>query len=65
LKPYVTHLIEQFGSQRLMWGSDWPVLNLNGSYTDWHATAKRLTAHLEKTEQEAIFGANARAFYRL
>ncbi|BAN26074.1 amidohydrolase 2 [Caballeronia insecticola] len=65
LQPYVAHLIEQFGAARLMWGSDWPVLNLNGSYTAWHATAKKLTAHLEKAQQDAIFGANARAFYRL
>ncbi|MDR5784288.1 amidohydrolase family protein [Caballeronia sp. LZ065] len=65
LKPYVAHLIEQFGSARLMWGSDWPVLNLNGDYAAWHATASRLTAHLEKAAQDAIFGANARKFYRL
>ncbi|SAK60945.1 hydrolase [Caballeronia pedi] len=65
LKPYVAHLIEHFGAARLMWGSDWPVLDLNGSYTGWHSTAKNLTSHLEKAEQDAIFGANARAFYRL
>jgi L-fuconolactonase len=65
LKPYVAHLLEHFGHERLMWGSDWPVLNLNGSYTAWHATAKNLVAHLEKAGQDAIFGANARSFYRL
>jgi L-fuconolactonase len=65
LKPYVAHLLEQFGPHRLMWGSDWPVLNLNGSYTAWHTTAKNLTSHLEKADQDAIFGANACAFYRL
>ncbi len=65
LQPYVAHLLEQFGAQRLMWGSDWPVLDMNGSYTAWHSTARNLTSHLEKTEQDAIFGANARAFYRL
>jgi L-fuconolactonase len=65
LKPYVVHLLEHFGPERLMWGSDWPVLNLNGSYTAWHATARDLTSHLEKAQQDAIFGANARAFYRL
>ncbi|SAK98169.1 hydrolase [Caballeronia ptereochthonis] len=65
LKPYVAHLLEHFGAERLMWGSDWPVLNMNGSYSDWHAAARRLTSHLEKAEQDAIFGANARAFYRL
>lgn len=65
LKPYVAHLLDHFGPERLMWGSDWPVLNLNGSYTAWHSTARNLTSHLEKAEQDAIFGANARAFYRL
>jgi L-fuconolactonase len=65
LKPYVAHMLEQFGPHRLMWGSDWPVLNLNGSYTAWHTTARNLTSHLEKTEQDAVFGENARAFYRL
>jgi L-fuconolactonase len=65
LKPYVAHLIEHFGPERLMWGSDWPVLNLNGSYAAWHATATNLTSHLEKAGKDAIFGANARAFYRL
>ena len=65
LQPYVAHLIAHFGPERLMWGSDWPVLNLNGGYTDWHAAATRLTAHLDKAGQQAIFGANARAFYRL
>ncbi|GAB5095517.1 amidohydrolase family protein [Caballeronia sp. HLA56] len=65
LAPYVAHLIDQFGHERLMWGSDWPVLNLNGCYTDWHAAARRLVSHLEKAEEDAIFGGNARAFYRL
>ncbi len=48
-----------------MWGSDWPVLNLNGSYTDWYNAARRFTSHLEKTQQDAIFGGTARSFYRL
>src|SRR5579871_3324633 len=32
LRPYVDLLVEAFGADRLMWGSDWPVLNLNASY---------------------------------
>ncbi|WP_061168879.1 amidohydrolase family protein [Caballeronia hypogeia] len=65
LRPYVAHLLDQFGPARLMWGSDWPVLNMNGSYAAWHDTATNLTSHLEKAQQDAIFGGNARAFYRL
>jgi len=68
LKPYVEHLLEHFGAQRLMWGSDWPVLELNGDYAGWHRAAQALTGargNLEKSGMDAIFGGNARAFYRL
>ncbi|MEA3094487.1 MAG: L-fuconolactonase [Caballeronia sp.] len=65
LKPYVDHLLDCFGPERLMWGSDWPVLNLNGDYTQWFDAARRLTAHLEASAQQAIFGDTARGFYRL
>jgi len=65
LRPWVVHLLAAFGAQRLMWGSDWPVLNLNGDYERWHACAQRLTAPLTDAERDAVFGANAAAFYRL
>ncbi len=65
LEPYVAHLVEHFGPHRLMWGSDWPVLDLNGSYADWHTMARHLTSHLGPAHQDAIFGGNTRAFYRL
>lgn len=35
IKPYLDHLYASFGPDRLMWGSDWPVLNMNGEYTAW------------------------------
>ncbi|MGV2287793.1 amidohydrolase family protein [Trinickia sp. YCB016] len=65
LAPYVSHLLAQFGPSRLMWGSDWPVLNLNGDYLLWHACANALVADLSDGERDAIFGGNASAFYRL
>ncbi|WP_322012444.1 amidohydrolase family protein [Paraburkholderia sp. J12] len=65
LEPYVAHLLATFGPQRLMWGSDWPVLGLNGDYEGWHACATRLLEGLSATERAAVFGANAAAFYRL
>lgn len=65
LQPYVAHLLECFGAQRLMWGSDWPVLTLAGSYGDWVRQSRRLLQHLGVGEQEAIFGATAQAFYGL
>jgi L-fuconolactonase len=65
LRPYVDHLLQSFGPARLMWGSDWPVLNLNGDYLLWHSVATTLLAALSDAEREAVFGANAAAFYRL
>lgn len=65
LQPYVDHLLQSFGPARLMWGSDWPVLNLNGDYLLWHSVANSLLAGLSDAQREAVFGANAAAFYRL
>jgi L-fuconolactonase len=48
-----------------MWGSDWPVLNLNGDYAQWHDAARQLTSHLNAPQQQAIFGDTAKTFYRL
>jgi L-fuconolactonase len=65
LRPYVDHLLAAFGPARLMWGSDWPVLNLNGDYLLWHSIATLLLSSLSDTDRDAIFGGNAAAFYRL
>jgi L-fuconolactonase len=65
LQPYVDHLLKSFGPARLMWGSDWPVLDLNGDYLLWHSVANTLLASLSDGEREAVFGGNAAAFYRL
>ena len=65
LKPYVAHVIEVFGPARLMWGSDWPVCQLEASYDDWRGAADALTAGLPESDRAAIFGATAQAFYRI
>lgn len=65
LAPYVEHLLKHFGAERLMWGSDWPVLELNGDYGAWHACARRLAAKLPAGERDAIFGATASVCYRI
>lgn len=63
LKPYVEVLIDAFGAERLMWGSDWPVLTIAGDYVGWHQTAQRLTAHLSEKDRTQIFGCTAANFY--
>jgi L-fuconolactonase len=60
LKPYAQHVVACFGPSRVMWGSDWPVLNLNGTYDDWFATAQTLTG-----ASQQIFGTTAKTFYRI
>ncbi|WP_009914714.1 amidohydrolase family protein, partial [Burkholderia humptydooensis] len=66
IAPYVDHLFGAFGAARMIWGSDWPVLDLNGDYALWHASARALTAaRVGERACDAVFGANAAAFYRL
>lgn len=65
LKPYIAHLLQCFGAQRLMWGSDWPVLTLAGEYSEWLQQSERLLKHLPDAERDAIFGDTANTFYGL
>lgn len=65
LRPYVEHILDCFGPDRVMWGSDWPVCRLRAEYEDWHAAAVDLTAELSDTDRAAVFGATASAFYQI
>jgi L-fuconolactonase len=62
LRPYVDHLLETFGPDRLMWGSDWPVVTLASNYRRWHDTAATL---LPADTHDAVFGGTAQRFYGL
>jgi L-fuconolactonase len=63
LKPYADVLLETFGPARLMWGSDWPVVNEAGGYAAWHSAAWALAAGCSPAERDLIFGGAAHAFY--
>lgn len=65
LQRYVEHMLRCFGTERLMWGSDWPVVTLAASYGDWVAATDALLAGLSPGEQAAIRGGNASRFYAL
>jgi L-fuconolactonase len=54
LQPYVDVVLEAFGARRLIFGSDWPVLNLAGSYERWVAAFRRLTSGLSHDERQWI-----------
>jgi L-fuconolactonase len=63
LRPYVDRLLEGFGAERILWGSDWPVLNLAGDYQGWVELADRLTGGLDAKTRDAIWGGNAARIY--
>ena len=65
LKRYVDHLLASFGPDRLLWGSDWPVVNLGGGYARWRAATDRLLETLSGDDRAAILGGNAARFYGL
>lgn len=65
LKPYLTHLLESFGPQRLMFGSDWPVMTLATDYQRWiEAVRKQLPLSKQEDWLELLRG-NAERIYRV
>ena len=65
LAPYVDHLLECFGPDRLVFGSDWPVSRRAASYPRTVATARELVARLAPDERAAVLSGNARRVYGL
>jgi len=62
---YLDVVMEAFGADRLMYGSDWPVCNLAGTYQQVHSLAARFAERLSETEQAGFWGTNATEFYGL
>jgi len=65
LRPYFDTVIEAFGADRIMFGSDWPVSLGVTPYADWLNCVKELTNELSQSEQNAIYTNNASLFYKL
>lgn len=64
-RPYLDVVCEAFGEDRLMFGSDWPVCLLGGSYGQVHALAVEYFRPFPVPVQDKVFGLNAAKFYRL
>ncbi|MHC5540030.1 amidohydrolase family protein, partial [Singulisphaera rosea] len=65
LKPYVHAALDSFGPERLMYGSDWPVCELAGTYEDVHEAFVEALGPVSSTERAQIYGGTAERFYRL
>jgi L-fuconolactonase len=65
LRPYVDTALELFGPERLMYGSDWPVCELAGTYDQVFTAVTDALAPLSMSERAAILGETATRFYGL
>lgn len=70
LLPYIRHLLSVFGTERLMWGSDWPVIRLapnNGlsNYKNWLSLAHHALSGCKTSDIESVFIGTSLRFYRI
>ncbi len=65
LAPIVNHCLDEFGPDRVVFGGDWPVCLLGGTYRDWVFSLRQIVADRPRVEREKLWSGNARRFYRL
>jgi L-fuconolactonase len=65
LEPFVRFVLQHFGPERVLWGSDWPVVNAAGDYAGWWQVSQDLLAHLSTVQRQQVMGDNAAAVYRV
>ena len=65
LSPYIEMVLQAFAPKRIMFGSDWPVVNLASSYRRWIDTVRAAIAQLSTTERERILAGTAIDAYGL
>jgi L-fuconolactonase len=63
--PYLAQVVEMFGIDRIMYGSDWPVCTLAGTYENMFSIVKNYFSTFSASEQQKFFGGNATKFYNL
>ncbi|PWN70491.1 amidohydrolase [Chryseobacterium phosphatilyticum] len=65
LKPYLDVIFKYFGTSRVLFGSDWPVMLLNTNYSEWLQFVKDYIQQFSKEEQHQILERNAVHVYNL
>jgi L-fuconolactonase len=65
LEPFIDEVFEAFGADRIMYGSDWPVCLVAGSYDDQFSVVGRYISRLSESEKRNVLGENAKRFYNL
>ena len=64
-RPYMDVVVNAFGIDKIMFGSDWPVCQVAASYSEVVEIAKDYFSTFSNDEQEKVFGGNAASFYNL
>jgi L-fuconolactonase len=64
-KPWIEYALKIFGTERIIWGSDWPVLELAGNYQTWFEACNAITKSMLNPQKENIYGNNAVRIYKL
>ena len=65
IQPYVDHALECFGPNRMVWGSDWPVVNLGKGIQEWISVTRNILSSLSEDEALAIGNGNAQKIYKV
>lgn len=65
IRPYVDHVLDVFGPDRMVWGSDWPVVDMANGLPDWLSVTDTILAGLSPDEAAKIAGQNAIDIYRI
>jgi predicted TIM-barrel fold metal-dependent hydrolase len=65
LRPFVEHVIDSFGWDRVVWGSDFPVVTLTGNLTRWVVAIRDIVSGASTDEQAKLFHVNAERIYKL
>jgi L-fuconolactonase len=63
--PYLDAVFETFGTDRLMYGSDWPVILLSGIYVQWKSLLEKYMENFNEEDRAKVFGENAIQVYKL
>lgn len=65
IEPYYRHILNVFGPERMMFGSDWPVSTMAADYKQTVHVSSSLCGGLTGAQRELVFHKNARAFYKI
>ena len=65
IQPYIEHIIDAYGTDRVMYGGDWPPSLLSTTYQTWIESLDKATTMLSKPDIQKLFNVNAKNFYRL